>query len=82
MSYWKTLKELNTLLYSLVWIVFVFPFGKIAADGLGAYRDGNYSGALGILTAGLLFLVLIYAVVALFRYGYKAYMAPDKKEPQ
>ncbi len=78
-SYWQTVKEWNTFWYSLVWFVFVFPVGKLTADAVRCFRSGDYGGILGVLLAGLLFAVVIYFAVALFRYGYKVYRTPADK---
>jgi hypothetical protein len=79
MSYWQTVKEWNTLWYTLVWVFFCFPGLKTVGDFFGRIHRGDYSGAAGVVTAVILWLVLFYFIVAAFRYGYKVYTTPPRR---
>jgi hypothetical protein len=79
MSYWQTVKEWNTLWYTLVWVFFCFPGLKTVSNFLRCLRTGDYGGAAGVVTAVFLWLVVFYFIVAVFRYGYKVYTTPPAK---
>ena len=79
MNYWQTVKEWNTLGYTLFWVFFCFPGLRTASDFFGCIRRGDYGGALGVVFAVLLWLAFFYFLIGFFRYAYKVYTAPPTK---
>jgi hypothetical protein len=77
-SYWKTLRELSTLGYTLVWVLVCFPGLRACSDFAGCLRRGDYSGAAGVVTGDLISLVVFYFVIGSIRHLYKLYNSPGK----
>jgi uncharacterized membrane protein len=79
MSYWQTVKELNTLWYTLFWVLICFPVLGTVSRFFGYIRRGDHQGAAAVVVAVLTCLVLFYFVIALFLCVYKVYTAPPTK---
>jgi threonine/homoserine efflux transporter RhtA len=73
MSYWQTVKEWNTLWYTVFWVVIVFPGYQIINDFGRTVHRGDYSGAAGVLVAALIWFVVFYLIIGTVRYIYKSY---------
>ncbi|HZV89335.1 MAG TPA: hypothetical protein VFF95_17435 [Candidatus Binatus sp.] len=77
MTYWQTMKELSTFGFTFVWVIFCFPGLKTVGDFFGCIHRGDYTGALGVVFAVLLWLVFFHFIVAGFRWAF----GENKKPP-
>jgi len=66
MSYWQTLEKLNSLGYTLAWVLLCFPGLRAISSFAGCLRRGDYAGAAGVLIADILFLIGFYFLIGAF----------------
>ncbi len=79
MNYWQTFKDRRTLWYTLAWVLFGYLGRGISPGFVESLYHRNYSGALGSLTAELLFFVGFYFIVGTIRFVYKKLVVPPQK---